>query len=380
MAPKQAQPPQPTPGRVIAATAAAAVFPGAGHLLLRRLPQAALLFLVTAVGLAAAVLHLARGLGPFETHVGTFLFPVLLRGLLVLHAFAVLDAYLTAVDTARVSSPRKRQAVLLNLLVPGTGYLLARAWVRAATGLALLALVLFFARTGRHPYLDLIYIGMQAIMAVAVYHQMQVRTSKELEQQGRMPQALPKVPAAQVLVLLVMTAAVAAFGYVLQQALPNRAVTGLQPADIETQTSEDGIRFAVPRLGLSMTAAGPGWNASSTAQGFLFTAAHERDANLRVGVQAIPPFVRTDRYLGRVRRWMEHNGLVFERSLDLKLGDRAAVQMRFSTPQHTRDHWTITVPVPGQKLAYLVLLDCPRKACQELLPRLERTRDSFRLK
>lgn len=379
MAPRQAQAPQPEPGRVIAATVAAAVFPGAGHLLLRRLPHAALLFVLTGAGLAAAVLHLTRGLGLFETHVGTFLFPVLLRGLLVLHAFAVLDAYLTAVDTAQVSAPRKRQAVLLNLLVPGTGYLVAKAWVRAATGLALLVLVLFFARTGRHPYLDLIYIGMQAIMAVAVYHQMQVKAAKELEQQGRLPTPLPKVPAAQVLVLVVMTAALAVFGYVLQQALPNRAVTGLTPADIETQASEDGIRFSVPRLGLSMTAAGPGWNAGSRAARFLFSAEHERDANLRVGVQAIPPFVRTERYLGRVRRWMEQNGLVYQKSLDLKLGKKEAVQMRFATPQGTRDHWTITVPVPGQKLAYLVLLDCPRSRCHELLPQLERTRDSFRL-
>ena len=50
-------------------------------------------------------------------------------------------------DTARVLLasgllPAAFLAILLNLLIPGTGYLVVRAWIRTATGLALLTLIL----------------------------------------------------------------------------------------------------------------------------------------------------------------------------------------------------------------------------------------------
>jgi type IV secretory pathway TrbD component len=363
---------------VITNTLASFVVPGLGHILARKTATGALILLAFGAGLAVAILHLTQGLSPFESKLGGFLFPVLLRGLILLHVFAVFDAYVWGVDPkGDLSLPRRRQAVLLNLLVPGAGYLVARAWIRAATGLALLTLVLFFARSGSHPYLDLIFVGMQAIMTVAVYHQMGAAAQAELDKQSRPAPDLPKVPAAQVILLLAATLAVFGFGYVLQRALPG--VTYVTQKDIQVRPGEGGIRFAVPKLGLSMTAAGTDWVANATpTSGLLFEAQHKRGASLMVGLQPIPNFVRKERYLGRVREWMESKSLAFKRSIDLRLGGRDAVQMRFVGPKQT-DHWTVTVPAPEQKVAYLVMISCERSVCKSLLPELERTRDSFRL-
>lgn len=373
--------PKPNDRRVLTGTIAAALVPGAGHLVARKTLPGLLILGLVAAGIVVCALHLFRGLAPFESHLGGFVFPLLLRGLIVLYAFSVLDAYVWGVDPdGRHSLPRRRQAVVLNLLVPGAGYLVARAWIRAATGLALLALILFFARAGRHPYLDLIYIGVQLVMAVAVYHQMSVRAQQELDRQNRDAPVLPRAPAAQVVVLLAITASVAGFGYVMQLALPGAG--GVTAKDLQVRPTSRGVAFAVPRLGMSITARGSGWTGSlNPGQGFLFSAQHEEQANLRIGLQQLPNFVRRERYLARIRNSMGL-GLPHRKTKRIQIGGHEAVQMLFSGKSEggaVTDRWAVTIPSPAQKVAYLLLIECRRDVCRKLLPVLESTRDSFRL-
>lgn len=373
--------PQLIPNRVLAGTIAAALVPGAGHLLARKVVHGLLILAVTAAGAVVAALHLGRGLDLFESHLGGFLFPLMLRGVIILYGFSVLDAYCWGVDPDGTRSlPARRQAVALNLLVPGSGYLAARAWVRAATGLALLVLIVVFARAGRHPYLDLIYIGVQLVMAVAVYHQMSVKAQQELDRQNRDAPTLPKAPGAQVVVLLAITAAVFGVGWVTQQALPGAG--GLTPADLEVRPGGKGIVFSVPRLGMSVTAGGSDWTATANpGSGFLFSAEHKEGANLRIGLQQVPSFVRRDRYLDRIRGRMGM-GLDHVKTKDIELNGLGAVQMLFSGKGKggaRLDRFVITVPSPAQKLAYLMIIECHRDICQKLLPALEATRDSFKI-
>ena len=367
-------------GLAMKSTLASMAAPGLGHLVARKPAIGALILVCFGAGLAVAVFHLTRGMAFFESSLGGFLFPVLLRGLVVLHLFAAFDAYVWALDPdGDLSLPRRRRAVLLNALAPGTGYLLARAWIRAATGLALLALVLVFARSGRHPYLDLIFMGMQAVMAVAVYHRLGSEAQARLDREGRGAPELPAAPGAQIALLLLSTAALFAVGFVAHRALPG--VHGVTSKDVKVLPDAAGIRLGVPTLGLSLVAAGDGWiaNASPTS-GLLFEARHRQGASLMLGLQPIPGFMRRERYLRRVRQWMEGKDLTFQRATELEIGGRKAVQMRFSENRSPMDHWTVTVPVAEQKVAYLLLIGCERKVCKELLPELERTRDSLRVK
>jgi hypothetical protein len=358
----------------VTATLAGALVPGAGHLLLR-LPQlGGLFFCLVAAGAAVAVWHLTSGLDLFETDLGSFLFGVMLRGAAILHAYSVLDAYLLAVDTAKVASPRPRQAVLLNLLVPGTGYLLARAWLRAGVGLAVLVLILYFAKVRKHPYLDVVYVALQLIMSVAVYVQM-TRGSREPGMEATAPPPrpqLPKVPAAQIIVLVVTVIALLGCGLVVQRSVPpSWMFGGITTKDIQAKKRRSGIQFSVPRLDLSITAFGPGWKLTEGKSRFLISAEHEKGATLMVGIQPIPPFVRTERYLTRVRSWMESNNLTLKRTSQLDLGGLEATQMEFSG-----DHWTIAIP--RKNFAYVMMLGCRFDSCQDSNAIRKKTRDSFR--
>lgn len=367
------------PGKVVRATLASAIVPGAGHLLLGRRKQGALIFVLTAALVAISIHHLAVGLAFFETDPGSLLFAVLLRAVAIIYAFAAVDTYLLGVDPELKVTPRRRQAVLLNLLIPGVGYLLARAWLRAAVGLLVLGFVFYFATVRKHPYLDAIYVGMQLIMAGFVYHYMRLEAARAAQggdptaaPQLPPPPRLPKVAAAQIVVLVALVAAVLACGVVVLESLPDGSATGLTEKDIQSEVRADGIHFKVPKLGLSMTAVGPGWRVSTQQTRFLFSVEHERGPTLMVGIQPIPPFVRSDRYIERVRRWMESNKLSLERRRDLEIDGMHAVQMHFSG-----DHWTVAIP--RAKVAFLVMLGCRYESCADAKAMREKTRDSLRL-
>lgn len=156
--------PRPQPHEVIRWTLAAALLPGTGHLLRGERRTGGLMAATTLALIALAATQLTAGLSLFESSLGAFVFRAMLRGLALLYGFAALDIYLRATRPQDQGASLKRLAILLNLLVPGAGYLVVKAWIRTATGLALLTLILVFAHAGTHRYLDIIYIVMQAVM------------------------------------------------------------------------------------------------------------------------------------------------------------------------------------------------------------------------
>jgi hypothetical protein len=364
----------PSPARIFRLTLLAALLPGAGHALLRRPVAAALLFagILGTVGLCAW--HLLRGLAFFESPLGVFLFAALLRGAIAAQAFAVLDAYLRA-NRSEPEAERRRLAVLANLLVPGAGSLLLRSWLRALTGLALLSLVVIFARLGRHPYIDVIYVGLQLLSSAAVLAPQRV--------DGDGPRLSParsrplQAPAGQIVILVAIVAAVVGFGIVTLRMLPSGALSGLSTRDVQARHSEAGIVFSIPRLGVKLTADGPGWKVPDRRSEFILAAEHADGGNLMLGIQKIYPFERPGRVSDRLRLWLEAKGLVLRRSLELKVGGAPATQLRFSGDfgDHRIDHWAIAIPRDG--FAFVLMLQCERKRCDTLAPVLERTRDSF---
>lgn len=359
---------------VLTATLLGLLVPGGGHLFLRRWRSGALLLGLMAAGLAVAIWHLVVGLSLFESNLGSFCFGVMLRGLAILHAFSVLDAHLSARRPGE--SGHQRLAVVLNLLVPGTGYLVARTWIRGATGLLLLVLVIYFAKAGINPYLDLIYVGMQLVMGAAVFMQFRMRDAQnEQAPAARGPLPPRVVQIAQLVVLVAVSCAVVAFGYVTQRALPNVDVRWLTAEDIRTRPVEEGILLSVPRLGLSLKAAGTGWTTEIGKDGFLFSAEHEKGPTLMVGIRNIPPFVRSDRVVRRVRQMMEGkaNRLVYLGTKQIRLNEAPATKMLFS-----RDHWIVTVP--QDKFIFIVMLGCHPECGEGTLSLRQQTLDSFALK
>jgi chromate transport protein ChrA len=304
----------------------------------------------------------------------------------VLQAQQALAALVALLAKLEVSFPgdrvgkARRLAVALNLLAPGTGYLVGRTWLRAATALAVLALLLFFARSGRLPYLDIIFVGMQAVMGGLVYLQLRVAAEREAEATGQLA-ALPRraeAPAAQVVCLIAVVAAIIIAGLVTERSVPRSELRNLSREDIKTRSSVAGIKLEIPPLGLSLWARGPGWTLQTGSSEFLFRAQHRAGGQLMLGVQKIYPFERTRRMERRLRAWLEAKGLVHQRTMAIQLNGTAATQMRFSGDfgaGNRIDHWAIAVPRPG--FAFLLMLQCDRTRCAEVAPLLEESRDSF---
>jgi hypothetical protein len=362
---------------VFRSTLLAALIPGAGHAALGMPLAAAALFLAFAGGATAAAWHLAAGLAPFESPLGGFLFPLLLRGLAVLHAFGVVDAYYRASRSSGAAGDRKRLAVAANLLVPGGGYVLMRSWARAATGLALLALVLWFARQGRHAHIDVIYVGFQLLLGASI---LAPKRDAESAAAAPAPAAARPVPSqpAQVVILATMLVAVIACGYVTLRALPASQLHALRQGDIVTRPGKDGLELDVGKLGVKLLAAGPDWTRVDDSTLF-FRARHKAGAQVMFTAQPCYPFERQGRVVRRMRVWLESKGLVYRRTLELPVGGAPATQLRFSGdfPDHRVDHWAIAIPQQG--FAFVLMLQCERERCPELEPVLERTRDSLTL-
>jgi hypothetical protein len=362
--------------RVFRLTLLAALVPGAGHALLGLRLAAASLLAGVLGGAGLAGFHLLRGLAFFESPLGAFLFAVLLRALCALQAFAAVDVYLRA-TRSDPDGARRRLAVAANLLAPGVGALLLRSWLRAATGLALLGLVVYFAVLGRHPYIDIIYLGLQLLTSAAV-----LAPQRGPDGEPRLSPATRRpleAPAGQIVVLCAVVAAVVGVGMVTLRMLPSGALSGLSTRDVQARQTEAGVLFSIPRLGVKLTAAGPGWTVPDRRTEFILAAEHRDGGNLMLGIQQIYPFERPGRVSARLRRWLESKGLVLRRTLELTVGGVAATQLRFSGDfgDHRIDHWAIAIPRDG--FAFVLMLQCERKKCDALAPVLERTRDSFSL-
>ncbi|MCC6746229.1 MAG: hypothetical protein IT371_01135 [Deltaproteobacteria bacterium] len=364
---------------MVVATLLGALLPGAGHLLMGARRLGCALLLGELVGGAAAAWHLASGLQPFESPQGSFLFGVLLRGLLCLHGYAAIDLSFRASDEPGGEGPGRRLALLCHLLLPGAGYVVARLWLRAAPGIGISGLIVVLASRGHHRLLDLIYVGAQLALAAGLYHQLRLREARRLGD-TLPPPPRPGVPAAQIVALVAFLGVTVGCGYVVERRMPSYPFEGLTPQDVRVTPSRHGVRVQVPRLELSLIAAGEGWSAEEHRPGILFAARHAQGASLLVGAEPIPPFVRADRYVEHLRRRMVDEGFTHQRTLPLLLHGVPAVQLRFTGmqgPSHPIDQWAIAVP--RHDFAYVLMVNCHRRQCPALAPQLERTRDSFRV-
>ena len=379
---------QAEPQKVFRATLAAALLPGAGHFLLGR-PRAGVLFALAAAGaLAAGLTHAMVGLEFLDDPLGSFLFAHLLRSAALLHAFSVLDAYLLGLDPQGAWAPRRRRlAVVLNVLLPGLGYLYIRAWIRTLTGLALVVVFLYFAQAGHHPYLDPIFVAMQALMAVAVYRQVRIQETggggDMMAAAERKPRAAVPAPvqvqSAQVVILVVGVLALLTLGLVVQERLLPSGVMGLNEEDIRHAETAEGVRFQVAPLGFSMTAVGKGWSVMPQGAGSLFRAVNEREGELKVGIQLIPAFMRAERFMGKLVKLGQDQGYTLAKRSDLELGGNNAIQLRFTGKfSHSeQDFWIVAVP--RGRLAFVIMMKCRKASCAALAPDLEKSRDSFNI-
>jgi len=373
-------------------TLAAALVPGLGHLLLGRRLAAGLLAGAAALAVGLPLAHVLQGIPFFDTSLGSFLLGTLLRNAAVLHAFSVIDAYLSALEPAgEHHPPRRRLAVILNVLLPGLGYGYIRAWIRTLTGLVLVAVFVYFAMKGHHPYLDLIFLGMQVIMAVAVYRQVRIQeqagpggkdmmAAAEAVERRRPMGPLPvHDQGAQVVALVIGVMALVWVGLVVQLRMLPAQVTGLSVDHITAEPTPRGINFKVSSLGLSMSAMGKGWAASDHQPGSLFQAVHEGKAMLKVGIQLVPAFMEQERFMARLRRMGEGQRYQFNRIEPLEINGLAARQLSFARQYSGGKLQLSIVAIPRGRFAYVMFFECQEPSCAALRPQLDASRDSFTL-
>lgn len=358
----------------VRATLLSAVLPGAGQLLLgARAFGAGMLALFAALA-ALVITHFARGLRPFETYLGSFVFAVALRALIVLHFFAALDAYRRAVEPPSIAHHARlsRAAVLLNIVLPGSGYLLARTWIRVATGGGVVLAVLYAAQRPSR-VIDVAFIAVQGVMALSVYQHLARQRAGEHPPTRT---AVREVPLCQITLLVLFVVCATGIGWTVRERFPSYALSGVSAKDIEIHPRAGGIALRVPPLGLSLTAVGSGWIEAEHRPGALLYARHRQGVTLRAGAELLIPFLRFDRYTEQLKRRMAEGGYRYRATRQLANG---ATQLRFERrrPDATIDRWVIARSKGDT--AYLLIISGPRASCKALLPALEKTRDSFQV-
>jgi hypothetical protein len=274
---------------------------------------------------------------------------------------------------------QRRSAVALNLLVPGSGYLVIRAWVRAATGLLVLGLLLAFAAVRYHRFIDIVFVATQLLMAAAVYQQARIAAAAANVELPEPP--LDPVGPAQVAALLTVVTALLAAGYVVHLRMPDYSFANVVEDQVHIKPSAAGITVRIPALEeVSLTAVGDGWIAEKPPADLLFSAQHERQATLQLGTELILPFLKPQRYVEHLRRRMVAGGYSHEKTKALRVGGIPAFQLWFSRPlgaNQRLDQWIVALP--RGHYAFLLLIQCNRVRCREILPVLEGSRDSFKL-
>ncbi len=376
--------PGPLPdGVVIRTTAAAALLPGAGHLLLGRPALAALFFVAQAACAALAATHLTVELAFFYAEPGGFLFGVLLRAMAALHAFSVLDVYLRGVDPAgTLSPPRRRWATLLNVLVPGAGFLYLRTWIGAAGGAALVTLILWRPTI---PYLDLAFTFLQVIYGFLAYRRVRLLEAGPDHEVGAPLMAddpLPQVGAGQIVALVVSVLAALIFCGVILLRMPV-AELGLTASAASVKPALDRIKVAVPRLGLTMDVVGTGWNHVPKTRGKLFLAQHHGekvDALLYLNIKPVPPFMSREHYIKHHLPAELHAQSVDNYTVeDLTIGGAAATQFRFTGFIGAEQRTYFVVVLPARRFACILTFYCAEQACPAVWPGLRRSRDSLKV-
>lgn len=359
------------------------LLPGSAHLLLKRYREGLLLIVCAVAGGLGTALHLFRGLGAFESPLGSFLFGALLRALPVFWGFALVDAGLSA---EQAGNRRLRRAVACNLVIPGSGHLLCGSLRRGLMSLGLLALIITFTSARYHRHADILLLAMQLLTAFAILGELRQREQQEREQQGsRSPaSAQPASPTIGLVLpaiaLVFVSAAVGFAGYVVSLRMPDYSFSDVTAEQVRVRSNDHGIAIKVPQLGISLLAAGDQWVPQEASGGALFTANHAKQIELRLGTEAILPFVKPNRHIDGLRQRISARGFQHVKSKTLALGERQATQMHFSRDigqGQTLDQWTIALP--EKNYIVLLLIQCNRIRCQEALEELERTKDSLRL-
>ncbi len=363
------------PRRVIQNTALSLLLPGLGHLRQRQHLLGALLaggFLAT---IAASIYHFVVGLTCFETALGAFLFGVLIRSAVMIWGFAAVDTYFRG--TAQGDAGRRTKTVA-NFLLPGAGYLLDRAWLRAASSALVLIVVVYIARLPSR-YLPLIFIGFRLITAFGIYQQL-VTANFEANRNRPSPPPVDQVAAGQVILLVELMAVTALVGWTLMIQVADYPQLHLDDDDVAIRRRQGTIVVTVPKRNLTLSTPGQGWKIRKGVDGgAFFRARHRLGATLVAGMQPLLPFVRPERYLLALRRQITSAGYHLERQQSLDIRGLPATQLRFSRRAGGMilDRWAIAVP--HGRVAYVLLLSCGREICEKLLPSLEKTRDSLRI-
>ena len=212
--------------RVLRATFGSALLPGLGQLTLAKLVPSQRAFglamiVLFAGGVAGAVMHLLSGLWLFESALGSFAFGVLLRSLVLIYLFGIVDAYFCALRPDDQDAVLRRRAVGLNMLLPGAGYLLTRTWLRALMGLGVSAMVVFFAVARYHRFLDLVFVGLQLIMGAAMHQQRRIAEADERGTVEPPRPVLDPVAPAQIFVLMAVLVGLGAVGWVIARRMPS---------------------------------------------------------------------------------------------------------------------------------------------------------------
>jgi hypothetical protein len=243
----------------------------------------------------------------------------------------------------------------------------------------MLGFIVYLASKG-HPYADLAMMVMQAITGFAVYYQMRVQEERLAQRQQRpLPEPLQQVEVAQLVILGVLVLALGWCGYVMQRRLPHGGLSDLRLQDISARPEADGVHFAAPPLGLSMSAVGPGWTASRPS-GYLFHANHEQRASLELRVQKIPAFLPARLLLDRIRGWVEGQDFQFQRSQPRRVGALQGTEMLFTGSRSQGLVEQRAVTVARKKVAYIVLMSCVQESCPRVERQLRMSLDSLKIK
>ena len=330
------------PKGVLLQTGSSLLLPGLGHLLVGCRGAGAFLALSFLVGLGLALFHLLSGLQIFESTLGSYLFGALLRALVLLWGFAALDTYLRL---TRQGDAHRRMATLANLLLPGAGYLVARAWLRAASSLLLLVALLYFARLPSRA-LDYIYLGFQAITAIGVYHQLAMAEFEARRDQPTPPAPI-QMPATQILLLVQLMGAAVLFGWIVQLRMIDYDRFRIGADDVKLRREDGALHISLPSHGLGLVLSGRGWLRGKAGDGSIFRTRHKLGATLLLGVEPILPFVRKDAYLKSLRRRMTEQGYRVRNEKTLALSGYSARQLHVSRKlagDMTVDRWAVALP------------------------------------
>lgn len=347
--------------------------PGAGQFKLGRRTWAGGLLLGCIFAIALIIVHLAHGLAMFESARGSFLFACLLRGLVFAYCYAAFDSYFS-VANPDPRTVKRRQAMILNMLLPGAGYLLIRAWPRMITVTLLLVMVVFFAgRAAR--IIDVVFVVMQVIMAVIVYHEMVQQQMREDQKAMQLPD-LTHHPVGQLICLALFGIAIVAVGWIVQQRMPDIAFKSLTIDDVKLRPHGNTLGVHIAKVGLDVSVIGAGWLLDPKPRGALFTAEHDSGGVIHLAVEEIEPFMRPERHVAQfIKRLAKRQQITLVKLTSTVVSKIPAWKLQLKSALGTPSQMIMVIRGAA---AYMLFFSCELDACEALKPSFEKTSASWR--